>query len=67
MLVLPLRMAGRALARVDQTLGELEFHVRGLLAGAAGMFVAYIFLSAEFEKPLWLVRRLAGERSGAPS
>jgi O-antigen ligase len=55
MLVLPLRVAGRALARVDQTLGDLEFHARGLLAGAVGMLVAYVFLSAEFEKPLWLV------------
>ena len=55
---LPLRMAGRALARLDQTLGGLEFEARGLLAGAVGMLVAYIFLSAEFEKPLWLVLAL---------
>ncbi len=54
-LVLPLRLAGRALARLDQGLGELEFHARGLAAGAIGMFAAYIFLTAEYEKQLWLV------------
>jgi len=57
-LVLPLRMAARALGRLDRSLDELEFHARGLLAGAAGMLVAYVFLSAEFEKPLWLVLAL---------
>jgi hypothetical protein len=34
---------------------ELEFHIRGLLAGTIGMLVGYAFLSAEFEKPLWLL------------
>ena len=57
-LALPLRMASQALGRRDQTLGALEFHARGLFAGAVGMLVAYIFLSAEFEKPLWLVLAL---------
>jgi len=54
-LALPLRLAGRALRRLELELNELEFHVRGLLAGTIGMLIAYAFLSAEFEKPLWLV------------
>lgn len=58
LLVVPLRLAGRTLARLDRALGEVEFHARGLLAGAVGMLVAYVFLSAEFEKPLWLVLAL---------
>ena len=54
-LAMPLRLAGRALVRLERAHHELEFHVRGLLAGTIGMLVAYAFLSAEFEKPLWLV------------
>lgn len=54
-LALPLRLAARALRRLELELNELEFHVRGLLAGTIGMLIAYAFLSAEFEKPLWLV------------
>ena len=54
-LAVPLRLAGRALGRLERAHHELEFHVRGLLAGTIGMLVAYAFLSAEFEKPLWLV------------
>lgn len=54
-LAFPLRLAGRALARLGRELDELEFHVRGLLAGTIGMLAAYVFLSAEFEKPLWLL------------
>jgi O-antigen ligase len=54
-LALPIRLAGRALRKLELELHELEFHVRGLLAGTIGMLVAYAFLSAEFEKPLWLV------------
>lgn len=57
-LALPLRLAGRALASLERERDELEFHVRGLLAGAIGMLTAYIFLSAEVEKPLWLVLAL---------
>ena len=34
---------------------DLQFYARGLLAGAVGMFAAYLFLSAEYEKDLWLV------------
>jgi O-antigen ligase len=52
---LPLRLAGQALASLARELDDLEFHVRGLVAGAIGMLTAYVFLSAEFEKPLWLV------------
>jgi O-antigen ligase len=57
-LLVPLRLAGRALSALDRKRDELEFHVRGLLAGTVGMLVAYAFLSAEFEKPLWLVLAL---------
>lgn len=55
MVVVPLRLAGRALARLGRALDEVEFHARGLLAGAVGLFVAYFFISAEFEKPLWVL------------
>jgi O-antigen ligase len=54
-LALPIRLAGRALKRLELENHELEFHVRGLLAGTIGMLIAYAFLSAEFEKPLWLL------------
>jgi O-antigen ligase len=64
MLALPLHMASRALARLDQTLGELEFEARGLLAGTVGLLVAYFFLSAEFEKALWLVLALLASVPG---
>lgn len=57
-LALPLRLAERALSGLERNRDELEFHVRGLLAGAVGMLIAYFFLSAEFEKPLWLVLAL---------
>lgn len=55
---LPLRLAGRVLSRLDRERDELEFHVRGLVAGTIGMLIAYAFLSAEFEKPLWLLLAL---------
>jgi O-antigen ligase len=54
-LALPIRLAGRALKRLELENHELEYHVRGLLAGTIGLLTAYAFLSAEFEKPLWLV------------
>lgn len=74
-LALPLRLAARALARLVPAGDELEFHVRGVLAGAIGMLTAYVFLSAEREKPLWFVlgllacapalfRKTSGEREG---
>ncbi len=53
-----LRLAGRALRRLDLENDELEFHVRGLLAGTIGLLTAYAFLSGEFEKPLWLLLAL---------
>ncbi|MFL5960992.1 MAG: O-antigen ligase family protein [Gaiellaceae bacterium] len=43
------------LARAEDA---LEPWARGLVAGAIGMFVAYLFLSAEWEKQLWLVLAL---------
>ncbi len=57
-LALPLRIAAGALASLGRRFDTLEFQVRGLLAGAVGMLVAYVFLSAEFEKQLWLVLAL---------
>lgn len=54
-LALPLRLAGQALRRLELQNHELEFYVRGLLAGTIGMLIAYAFLSAEFEKPFWLL------------
>jgi O-antigen ligase len=64
MLVVPLRLASRALARLDRPLDELEAQARGLLAGAIGLLTAYVFLSGEFEKPLWLLLALL---VGAPA
>jgi O-antigen ligase len=58
MLVIPLRLTSRALARLDRSVGEIEFEARGLFAGAIGLLAAYIFLSGEFEKPLWLLLAL---------
>jgi len=56
--VIPLRSARRALARLDRSLGEIEFQARGLFAGVIGLLGAYFFLSGEFEKPLWLLLAL---------
>lgn len=47
--------AGRALAVFASAREPLEFYVRGLVAGAIGMFTAYFFLSGQYEKQLWLV------------
>jgi putative inorganic carbon (hco3(-)) transporter len=49
------RSAWRGLARVARTASSVEPAVRGLLAGAIGMFSAYVFISAQWEKQLWLV------------
>ena len=54
-LTLPLRLAARTLARFERASAELEFLVRGLFAGVVGMLAAYLFLSADLEKPLWLM------------
>lgn len=47
--------AGRSLAALARARDALEPAARGLIAGAIGMFVAYCFLSAQWEKQLWLV------------
>jgi putative inorganic carbon (HCO3(-)) transporter len=47
--------AGRALSALASSADNLEFYARGLVAGAVGMFVAYFFLSGQYEKQLWLV------------
>jgi O-antigen ligase len=61
--------AVRSAAR-DIPAGSLEMWVRGLVAGALGMFAAYVFLSAQWEKQLWLVLALlavsAASRARAP-
>lgn len=54
-LALPLRLAARSLQGFADVPTTLEFPVRGLLAGVVGMLAAYLFLSADIEKPLWLV------------
>lgn len=46
---------GRGLAMRARAPDDLRFYASGLLAGALGMFAAYIFLSAEYEKDLWLI------------
>lgn len=58
LLVIPLRLTSRALARLDRSVGEIEFEARGLFAGVIGLLTAYVFLSGEFEKPLWLLLAL---------
>jgi O-antigen ligase len=73
--VLPLRLAARAVPRLERECDGLEFPIRGLLAGTIGMLAAYIFLSAEFEKPLWIVLALLAcaptlirdEKAGTPA
>jgi len=47
--------ATRALARFEAAGDDLEFYARGLVVGAVGMLTAYVFISAEYEKQLWLV------------
>jgi putative inorganic carbon (HCO3(-)) transporter len=47
--------AGRALAVFASARDPIEFYARGLVAGAIGMFTAYVFLSGQYEKQLWLV------------
>lgn len=52
------RSAARSLRTLADTADSLEMPVRGLIAGALGMFAAYTFLSAQWEKQLWLVLAL---------
>jgi len=54
-LAAPFRLATKALASVRRLSDPLEFYVCGLIAGAGGLVVAYIFLTAEWEKQLWLI------------
>jgi O-antigen ligase len=54
------RSAARGLAT-----NPLEMWVRGLIAGGLGMFAAYVFLSAQWEKPLWLVLALLAASSAS--
>jgi putative inorganic carbon (hco3(-)) transporter len=54
-LAIPFRLATKALASLRRRSDPLEFYVRGLIAGAGGLVVAYIFLTAEWEKQLWLI------------
>jgi putative inorganic carbon (hco3(-)) transporter len=54
-LAVPFRLALKAVTSLRSRADSLEFDVRGLIVGAAGMVVAYIFLTAEWEKQLWLV------------
>jgi O-antigen ligase len=53
-----IRSAGRGVAVLARAGDGLEPWVRGLIAGALGMFAAYLFLSAQWEKQLWLVLAL---------
>ena len=54
-LVIALRAGTRALRPLVATGDVFEFYARGIVAGAIGMFFAYIFLSAQYEKQLWLM------------
>jgi O-antigen ligase len=61
--------AVRACARAGQT--DLELIGRGLLVGLSGMLAASVFLSAEYEKQLWLLLGFAAAlasvaRAGLP-
>jgi putative inorganic carbon (HCO3(-)) transporter len=53
-----IRYAGQGLAALTRAGDALEPWARGLIAGAIGMFAAYIFLSAQWEKQFWLVLAL---------
>src|SRR5207237_2274267 len=61
--------AVRAFARTGRT--DLELIGRGVLVGLCGMLAASVFLSAEYEKQLWLLlgfaAALAGLAEASPS
>lgn len=59
-LVLGLRAAG-ALALADDR--DAAVLVRGLVVGSAGMFTAFVFLTAQYEKQLWVALGLLGAAS----
>lgn len=54
------RAALGGLARLTLAEDPLELPARGLIAGAIGLFSAYIFISATWEKQLWLIFGLLG-------
>jgi O-antigen ligase len=53
MLWIPLRACWRAASRVETA--EVWAIGRGLVVGSLGMLVAFVFLTAQYEKQLWLV------------
>jgi O-antigen ligase len=53
-----IRYAGRSLGALARARDALEPAARGLIAGSIGMFVAYCFISAQWEKQPWLVLAL---------
>lgn len=61
-----LRYAARGLTGLANGADALEMWARGLIAGAIGMFAAYVFLSAQWEKQLWLVLGLLAAVSALP-
>jgi O-antigen ligase len=51
--------AGRALRTAARERDDANANVvRGLIAGSAGLLVAFFFVSAEYEKPLWIALAL---------
>lgn len=58
-----IRYAQRGIEGLTRAGDALEPWVRGVTAGAIGMFVAYFFLSAQWEKQLWLVLGLLAAAS----
>jgi O-antigen ligase len=48
-------VAIKALRRIPQQDSELAWLVRATVVAAVGMFVAYFFFSAQYEKQLWLI------------
>jgi O-antigen ligase len=57
--------AGWQAIRLAEARGDAAFAntVRGLLAGACGLFTAYIFVSAEYERQLWFAIALLAASS----
>jgi O-antigen ligase len=49
----------RALTLIVRTSEQLELLVRGFLVGLLGLFASYVFASAEYRKPLWLLLGVA--------
>jgi O-antigen ligase len=55
LLAAPFRVAVKALASAPPRADLLQFYARGVVAGCGGMLIAYIFITAEAEKQLWLM------------